>query len=202
MFITFEGTDGSGKSTQVDLLCKHLTSQGYSVVSTREPGGTESAEQIRAVIMNNNINLSSELLLYIAARIEHCHSFIEPNLKAGKIVICDRFIDSTIVYQGYGMGFDTKTIDFLHSLLIPEKLQKPDCTIIIDVSTELALRRAHIQKYESMNSDFQKKISDGFRKIALENPKRCKLIDGRKNINEVHFDIIHIVDSLISVMIK
>ncbi len=192
MFITFEGIDGSGKTTQSKLLANHFKQiRGEnSVVLTREPGGTDFAEKIRGVLLTNNIDPISELLLLISMRHEHMKKLILPALAEGKIVICDRFIDSTIAYQGYGFGVDLGLIRDLHKLV---EIKYPDITFILDIDVKVGLSRAKDKnKYEEMNVNFYNKVRKGFQKIAIKEPVRCNVITEieTKNDNQVHNEIL------------
>ena len=178
MFITFEGIDGSGKTTQSKLLADYFmqTRGENSVLLTREPGGTHFAERIRPILLEINIDPISELLLLVSMRYEHMKKSILPALKEGKIVICDRFIDSTISYQGYGLGVDLELIKNLHRLA---EIRYPDITFILDVSVEVALSRAKDKnKYEEMDISFYNKVRRGFQEIAAAEPKRCCILSG------------------------
>ncbi|MGL9757723.1 MAG: dTMP kinase [Wolbachia sp.] len=194
MFITFEGIDGSGKTTQSKLLANHFKQihGENNVVSTREPGGTDFAEKIRGVLLTNNIDPISELLLLISMRHEHMKKLILPALAEGKIVICDRFIDSTIAYQGYGFGVDLKRIEDLHRLA---EIRYPDITFILDIDVKVGLGRAKDRnKYEEMDVNFYNKVRKGFQEIAIKEPNRCNVITEieTKNDNQVHTEIITI----------
>ncbi len=194
MFITFEGIDGSGKTTQSELLADHFKQiRGEnSVVLTREPGGTDFAENIRGVLLTNNIDPISELLLLISMRHEHMKKLILPALAEGKIVICDRFIDSTIAFQGYGFGVDLKLIEDLHRLA---EIRYPDITFILDIDVEIGLSRAKDRnKYEEMDVNFYNKVRKGFQEIAIKESNRCNVITGieKKSDNHVHNEIIDI----------
>ncbi len=192
MFITFEGIDGSGKTIQSKLLANHFKQihGENNVVSTREPGGTNFAEKIREVLLTNNIDPISELLLLISMRHEHMKKLILPALAEGKIVICDRFIDSTIAYQGYGFGVDLKLIEDLHRLA---GVRYPDITFILDIDVKVGLSRAKDKnKYEEMDVNFYNKVGKGFKEIAIKEPVRCHVITEieTKNDNQVHTKII------------
>ncbi|KLT23017.1 thymidylate kinase [Wolbachia endosymbiont of Armadillidium vulgare str. wVulC] len=194
MFITFEGIDGSGKTTQSELLANYFKQiRGESnVVLTREPGGTDFAEKIRGLLLKDNIDPISELLLLISMRYEHMKKLILPALKEGKTVICDRFIDSTIAYQGYGLGVDLRLIKNLHKLV---EIKYPDVTFILDIDVQVGLSRAKDKnKYEEMNVDFYNKVRKGFQEIAVKEPNRCSVITGieTKSDNHVHNEIIDI----------
>ncbi|WCR57937.1 dTMP kinase [Wolbachia endosymbiont of Ctenocephalides felis wCfeJ] len=191
MFITFEGIDGSGKTTQSELLASHFKQiRGKNnVILTREPGGTDFAEKVRRVLLKDNIDPISELLLLTSMRYEHVKKLILPALKEGKIVICDRFIDSTIAYQGYGLGVDLGLIGDLHKLV---KIRRPDITFILDIDVQVGLSRARYKnKYEEMDINFYNKVRKGFQEIALKEPDRCNVITEveTKNDNQVYSEI-------------
>ncbi|OAM04654.1 MAG: thymidylate kinase [Wolbachia endosymbiont of Dactylopius coccus] len=194
MFITFEGIDGSGKTTQSELLANYFKQihGENNVVLTREPGGTDFAEKIRGLLLKDNIDPISELLLLISMRHEHMKKLILPALKEGKTVICDRFIDSTIAYQGYGLGVDLSLIRDLHKLV---EIKYPDITFILDIDVQVGLSRAKDKnKYEEMSIDFYHKIRKGFQEIAIKESNRCNVITGieKKSDNHVHNEIIDI----------
>jgi dTMP kinase len=192
MFITFEGIDGSGKTTQSKLLADYYQQihGENNVILTREPGGTEFAEKIREVLLTNNIDPISELLLLISMRCEHMEKLILPALKEGKVVICDRFIDSTIAYQGYGLGVDLELIRKLHELV---EIKYSDITFILDIDVNIGLNRAKDKnKYEEMDVIFYNKVRKGFKEIAREEPSRCNVITDIeiKDNNQVHAKIV------------
>ncbi|MGL9758356.1 MAG: dTMP kinase [Wolbachia sp.] len=194
MFITFEGIDGSGKTTQSELLANYFKQihGENNVVLTREPGGTDFAEKIRGLLLKDNIDPISELLLLISMRHEHMKKLILPALKEGKTVICDRFIDSTIAYQGYGLGVDLSLIRDLHKLV---EIKYPDITFILDIDVQVGLSRAKDKnKYEEMSIDFYHKIRKGFQEIAKKEPNRCSVITKieTKSDNHVQNEIIDI----------
>ncbi|WP_265030633.1 dTMP kinase [Wolbachia endosymbiont (group B) of Athalia cordata] len=194
MFITFEGIDGSGKTTQSELLANYFKQihGENNVVLTREPGGTDFAEKIRGLLLKDNIDPISELLLLISMRHEHMKKLILPAIKEGKTVICDRFIDSTIAYQGYGLGVDLSLIRDLHKLV---EIKYPDITFILDIDVQVGLSRAKDKnKYEEMSIDFYHKIREGFQEIAIKESNRCNVITGieKKSDNHVHNEIIDI----------
>ncbi|NUY39772.1 dTMP kinase [Wolbachia endosymbiont of Litomosoides brasiliensis] len=197
MFITFEGIDGSGKTTQSELLANYFKQiRGENnVVLTREPGGTNFAEKIREILLKDSIDPISELLLLTSIRYEHLKKVILPALKEGKIVICDRFIDSTIAYQGYGLGIDLELIRDLHELV---KIKRPNVTFILDIDVQIGLNRAKDKnKYEKMNISFYYKVQKGFQEIAIKEPDRCSVITGikAKDNNQVHVEIVNKVTS-------
>ncbi len=189
-FISFEGCEGSGKSTQAKLLAEHLEKLGYKVVLTREPGGTELAEQIRKVILSGNKieDTLTEFLLISAARRDHVENKIKPALANGSFVICDRFFDSSLAYQGYARGLDLELMRSIKTLSIDGF--EPDLTFLIDIEPAVALER--IQKfrsdnnhYDAMGIKFHNNVRNGFLEIAEQNPNRFLIIDGNKPQEEV-----------------
>jgi dTMP kinase len=180
-FITLEGGEGGGKSTQARLLAEALSAMGLPVLLTREPGGAPGAEHLRGLLLGGTIDWSApaETLLHFAARAEHVERTIRPALDAGMWVVCDRFADSTMVYQGWGQGADRDAIATLTGLL----RARPDLTLVLDVAVEttlarLARRGAAADRYERLGAPFFATIRDGFRAIAAGEPERCALIDG------------------------
>jgi len=189
-FITFEGIDGSGKSTQTKLLAARLQDEGYDVVLTREPGGSEGAEQIRDLVLQGAIDrwsAETELLLFTAARRDHIERTILPALIHGKIVICDRFADSTRMYQGISRGDLRALVDQLHLLMIP---YDPDITILIDINPEIGLKRAKArataeERFEDFGLDLQQRMRIGFLELAREFETRIAVVDGNRDIVEL-----------------
>ncbi len=194
VFITFEGIDGSGKSTQTRLLADHLKSLGHEVILTREPGGSTGAEEIRALVLEGDPDrwsAETELLLFTAARRDHMERTILPAIKAGKIVICDRFADSTRMYQGLSRGDLRAKVDQLHDLMIG---QEPDLTILIDMDPAVGLARAKgrqtaEERFEDFGQDLQDKMRAGFLELAKHYHDRFRLIDGGRSVDEVAQDI-------------
>ncbi|MCV2882520.1 dTMP kinase [Actibacterium sp. XHP0104] len=194
LFITLEGIDGSGKSTQARLLADHLRAQGYQVVQTREPGGAPGAEDIRALVLQGDPDRWSpetELLLFTAARRDHLEKTILPALNAGKIVVCDRFADSTRVYQGVTRGDLRDKVDELHRLMIG---REPDLTLIIDMDPETGLARAKgrggdEERFEDFGLDMQRQMRAAFLDLADEFPRRCRVIDGNRPPEEVAAEV-------------
>ncbi len=190
MFITFEGIDGSGKSTQAQLLADALRTDGHDVVLTREPGGSPGAEEIRRLVLEGDPDrwsAETEILLFTAARRDHLERTIQPALAAGKIVISDRFADSTRMYQGLSRGDLRATVDKLHSLMIG---REPDLTFIIDIDPDLGLarakgRRGHEERFEDMGLDLQRKMRAGFQSLAAEFRLRCHVVDGGRPADAV-----------------
>lgn len=191
-FITFEGVDGVGKSTQIQLLAERLQKLGYEVVVTREPGGTKVAERVRGLVLDAQLPLSthSEALLFMAARSEHVEKLIQPALAAGKVVLCDRFCDSTFVYQG--LQLDVAMLRKLN--LIATGGLMPDMTIVIDGEPELlAQRRANrgVQdRFENKGLAFQKQLRQGFLDLAKQEPERIKVVNGMADREDVAASIV------------
>lgn len=187
-FITFEGGEGSGKSTQVLNLARWLNEHGIETVITREPGGTPSAEIIRGLLVDGAVDRwqpVTEVLLHNAARTEHLANTVIPALKSGKWVISDRYSDSTMAYQGYAHGFDRETIRRIHAAATDNLM--PDLTLVLDVSVESGLERAGNRgqgedRYERMGEDFHARVRSGFLSIAHGNPERCCVIDAEQDI--------------------
>ncbi|MGY9023084.1 MAG: dTMP kinase [Rhodobacterales bacterium] len=194
-FVSFEGIDGCGKSTQAKLLNQHFVDQGKDVIFSREPGGSPGAETIRALLLTGNTDkwsAETELLLFTAARRDHLETTIEPALASGKMVICDRFADSTRIYQGATRGDLRSKVDLLHTTMIG---REPDITIIIDVEPEVALKRGLARnsgedRFEDFGLEFQENLRHGFLKLAEEYPFRCHLVDGNRPTEEVFKDVL------------
>ncbi len=201
MFITFEGVEGSGKTTQSRLLRDYLISQGRDVIVTNEPGGSEGALAIRKMLLegeNSKWDGISELLLFSAARRDHVEKVIKPALNCGKVVICDRFYDSTMAYQGYARGLGKQIVEAATLLAIGNF--KPDITFLIDIEIEDGINRVikrdgKLDRFESMDIDFHQKIRNGFREIAKLSKDRIHIINGNRNIQEIHKEILEIAAS-------
>lgn len=199
-FITFEGIDGSGKSTQARRLAEHLERQGSKVILTREPGGSPGAEEIRRLLVEGapeRWSPETEILLFTAARRDHLEKTIQPALMRGDTVISDRFADSTRVYQGAARGDLRAVVDRLHDAVIATE---PDLTFIIDVDPTKALarglaRQSGEDRFEDMGEDFQHQLRTGFLSLAKAQPRRCRLIDGDRDVDAVAADIAAIVDA-------
>ncbi len=193
-FITFEGIDGSGKSTQSRRLAQHLQDQGIQVVLTREPGGSPGAEEIRQLVLTGDPDrwsAETEILLFTAARRDHLEKMIEPSLAAGKTVISDRFADSTRVYQGATRGDLRAKVDALHALMIG---REPDLTFIIDMDPATALQRGLARKsgedrFEDFGLPFQETLRHGFLALAHADPSRCIVIDGNRTPDQIAREI-------------
>ena len=198
-FITFEGIDGSGKSTQARILAEHLQANGREVILTREPGGSEGAEEIRALVLQgepDRWSAETEILLFTAARRDHLERTIFPAIEAGKVVICDRFADSTRMYQGLSRGDLRGQVDQLHKLMIG---REPDMTILIDMDSNTGLSRALSrqgveERFESFGADLQAQMRAGFLSLAEEFKERFVVINGARSIGEVSVDVCQTVD--------
>ena len=194
LFVTFEGIDGSGKSTQARLLHTRLVADGHDAVLTREPGGSAGAEEIRRLLVEGDPDRWSpetEILLFTAARRDHLEKLIEPALARGQIVVCDRFADSTRVYQGATRGDLAETVDTLHRLMIG---REPDLTFLIDMDPGAALSRGLARnsgedRFEEFGSDFQEALRAGFLALASAHPARFRTVDGMRDQAAVAEDI-------------
>ncbi|MBF0569308.1 MAG: dTMP kinase [Candidatus Omnitrophica bacterium] len=187
-FITFEGSEGCGKSTQSRLLLEHLQKKGLPVKLMREPGGVAISEKIRAILLdkaNTAMNKECETLLYMAARAQVVEEAILPELEKGTILLCDRFLDSTVAYQGYGSGVDIETIRAVGKFAT--KGVQPDLTLFLDLDTEEGLRRrgGERDRIELRSLEYHNQVRQGYREIARKEPKRVVVIDGTKSIEEI-----------------
>ncbi|MDA8140035.1 MAG: dTMP kinase [Desulfobacteraceae bacterium] len=197
MFITLEGIEGSGKTTQLQKIVAFLEGRGYECVTSREPGGTAIGAQIRAVLLNpanKEMDAGTELLLYVADRVQHIRTFIEPHLAAGRVVLCDRFFDATLVYQGYARGLDRTLIAELHRLVCGNL--KPDVTLLFDLEPRVGLSRAwqainsggrsrQETRFEQEKLAFHQKVRDGYLDLARLEPHRFRVIDASGDIQEI-----------------
>lgn len=205
-FITLEGGEGSGKTTQINRLSSTLAAKGYQFITTREPGGTPEAEQIRNLLVQRdggNWNAMAEVLLLFAARVMHVEQVIKPALESGKIVICDRFTDSTLAYQGYGHAMDMAKINEINTTALGGF--KPDLTIILDVDAQSGLERSTKRlagqkgysqtedRFERMEISFHEKLRAGFLEIAKSDPQRCTVINADQEINLIEEEITNTV---------
>ncbi|MCM1009678.1 MAG: dTMP kinase [Fusobacterium sp.] len=194
LFITFEGCDGCGKTTQLELLAKYLQEKGYDVITTREPGAKGLGVKLREILLNYDGEVSSncESFLFLADRAQHIDTLVKPAIKSGKIVLCDRHIDSTVAYQGYGRGLDLEQINYLNNLATSGL--KPDLTFLFDVDTETSMQRVGKDKdrMESAGIEFQEKVRRGYLELAKSEPERIKVFDSRKTIEQLHQEVITI----------
>ncbi|OGS19021.1 MAG: dTMP kinase [Elusimicrobia bacterium RIFOXYA2_FULL_50_26] len=206
-FISLEGPEGSGKSTQCALLTRLLTDNGYGVVATREPGGTAVAEALRRILLapGRDIAPLTELFLYEASRAQHMAEIILPALRNGKIVICDRFTDATIAYQGYGRKLDKNVIRQLNNIATQQRI--PNLTIILDVPVETGLRRARRlakdsaaggDRIERESAAFHRRVRRGYVEIARGEPERVKVVRARDTIEKTHAAIVKIIGTVLN----
>ncbi len=200
LFITFEGIDGCGKTTQLNLLCDYLISKGHDVLITREPGGNHQlGKDIRNILLHTQCEVDSkaEMFLFLADRAQHINKFILPNLKAGKIVLCDRHTDSTLAYQGYGRGQNIEKIIFLND--IATNNIKPDLTFIYNIDIDTSNLRVGKEKdrMENSGSIFLEKVRLGYLTIAKNNPERIKVINAVNSIETVFEDTKKHIDNIL-----
>lgn len=202
IFITIEGGDGSGKSTQIDLLMSYFDEHGFKVLLTREPGGTPISEKIREVILDsNNVEMDNmtEVLLYAAARAQHVAEFIKPSIEQGKVVICDRFVDSSVVYQGYARGVGIDAVEDINSYATLGLI--PDLTILLDLPPDLGLFRKKNQqaldRLELESDAFHLKVNEGYRLLAKRHQNRILTVDATKSIEDIHQIILEAIKTLL-----
>ncbi len=191
-FITFEGIDGSGKTTQIELLKKELQKNNHTVIQTRQPGGTELSKEIRKILLNKEHSPvpMTELFLFMADRVQHIEKLIKPALLQGKIILCDRYTDSTIAYQGYGRDIDLSTLETLNKIATNGLM--PGLTFLIDIPPNISsgrLDKTLNDRFDSETASFMNKTRVGYLKIGEQNPKRIKVIDGSKPIDEIATEI-------------
>ncbi len=204
-FITFEGTEGSGKTTQVELFCRYLEWRGISHIRTRDPGGTPIGETVRKILLdrkNTNMRPETELFLYLSSRSQLFHQVILPALERGQVVICDRFADSTVAYQGYGRGIDLEWIRFLHHRILGDK--RPDLTILVDCPVKEGLERTKLRmankgtcfredRFEQEAVSFHLRVRAGYLKIANQEPHRVVKVNGRSSPEDLHQEILRVI---------
>lgn len=198
-FITFEGGEGAGKTTQILRLTEWLTSSGLKVTRTREPGGSPGAEEIRKLLVEGAVDrwsATTEVLLHFAARRDHLEKTIKPALEAGHWVLCDRFVDSTMAYQGYGHELGRDIIEQLQEIVIADNL--PDLTFIFDIDPKVGLARAATRaggedRYESMVLAFHERLRAGFLDIAAKAPGRCAVIDANRPQGDIETELRRLV---------
>jgi len=202
-FITLEGPDGSGKSTQSLLLARYLKRKGYKVVHTREPGGTSIAEALRRIILNpkNRISKVTEVLLYEAGRAQHTLELILPALQDGKTVICERYTDATLAYQGYGRKLDIRMVKELNR--IASSGLQPDLTILLDLDVREGLNRVRkisrgrMDRMERESIRFHERVRKGYLEIASREPGRVKLITVKETPQKTHLEIVKVIKKLV-----
>jgi len=201
MFITLEGIEGSGKTTQMQQLSTYVENRGHSCVLTREPGGTALGKKIRTILLDpasTELVPTAELLLYMADRAQHINTLIKPCLAEGKIVLCDRYFDATVVYQGFARGLDTGFICDLHRLILDDL--KPKMTFLLDLSPRIGLARAWKQldngtrsgtesRFEEETISFHEKVRAGYLELARRQPERIRVVDGSQDKKQVQMDI-------------
>lgn len=199
LFITLEGADGCGKTTQLNLLKEYLTSRGYEIVVTREPGGKGLGEKLREILLNYDGEVSDrcEAFLYLADRAQNIDTIIKPAINSGKIVLCDRHTDSSVAYQGYGREQNIDNINTLNELAVNGV--HPDLTIVFDIDTETSMERVGAEKdrLESAGIEFHKRVRNGYLEIAKKNPQRIKVVDASQTIEDVQRDVIKIVEGVL-----
>ena len=202
MFITLEGIEGSGKTTQIRHMAAFLEGKGYECVTTREPGGTKIGEKIRSILLdpeNKDMDPTVELLLYTADRAQHSKELLYPSLASHKMVLCDRYFDATVVYQGFARGLDIDLIHKLHQLILYDL--KPDMTILLDLPAEMGLSRAWIQiekgsridfetRFEKEMLSFHQAVRKGYLELSRLEPERFRIIDASKTEEQVRKEII------------
>ncbi len=210
MFITLEGIEGAGKTSQLKNIIAFFEARGYECLTTREPGGTSIGAKIRGILLdpaNSNLHAGAELLLYVADRVQHIETVIKPHLEAGRVVLCDRFFDATMVYQGYARGLDKAMILDLHRLACNDL--KPDLTLLFDLDPEVGLARAWRQinsggrtdmesRFEQEKVTFHRKVREGYLDLARREPGRFRMIDAGQDQNQVTMAILKVLDSFLA----
>lgn len=198
LFITFEGADGCGKTTQMKLLAEYLKQQGKNVVLTREPGGKGLGEKVREILLNYDGPVSDrcESFLFLADRAQNIDIIVNPAVEDGKIVLCDRHIDSTVAYQGYGRGLDIERINKLNDIATNGK--KPDLTFVFDIDVETSMKRVGKEKdrMENAGIDFHNRVRKGYLELAKQEPQRIKVLDATKSIEEIHKNVVEIFENI------
>lgn len=198
LFITFEGADGCGKTTQLNLLADYLTQKGYEVVITREPGAKGLGEKIREILLNYGGDVSDrcESFLFLADRAQHIDMIINPAIEAGKIVLCDRHTDSSVAYQGYGRQLPVEGIKMLNEIAVNGR--HPDLTLVFDIDVETSMSRVGKEKdrMESAGKDFFNRVREGYLEIAKQEPQRVKVLDASKSIDEIHKNVVKLFTEL------
>ena len=197
LFITFEGTDGCGKTTQIEMLKDYFEKQGKTVLLTREPGAKGLGTKLREILLNYDGEVSPvcESFLFLADRAQHVDTIIKPAVARGEIVLCDRHTDSTVAYQGYGRELDIEQIKMLNN--IATSGLKPDLTFIFDIDIDTAQKRVGKNKdrMESAGIEFFKRVRNGYLEIAKQEPERVKVLDGSKSIETIHNELLEILQT-------
>jgi dTMP kinase len=208
--ITFEGIEGSGKSTQIKLVAEYLSRRNVSLVVTAEPSGTAIGRKIGSILFNrehNNMCAETEMFLFCAARSQHVREIIMPAIKQNKVVLCDRFSDATYAYQGAGRGLDNKFIKLINDY--SSMLLKPDLTLLFDLPVEIGLQRANkrndnlkesssIDRFEKENMDFHRRIREGYLNILKNDPDRFRLIDANRDVETIQKDVRTYINNFIN----
>ena len=201
LFITFEGADGCGKTTQLKLLAEYLMKNGRDVVITREPGAKGLGEKVREILLNYDGVVSDrcESFLFLADRAQNIDVIVNPAVEAGQIVLCDRHIDSTVAYQGYGRGLDIERINMLNN--IATNSRKPDLTIVFDIDVETSQKRVGSEKdrMESAGIEFHNRVRNGYLEIAKQEPQRVKVIDASGDIEDIHNEVKRMINNLLHI---
>lgn len=197
LFITFEGADGCGKTTQMKLLSEYLNKKGIETVLTREPGAKGLGEKVRDILLNYDGEVSDrcESFLFLADRAQNIDIIVNPAIQSEKIVLCDRHIDSTVAYQGYGRGLDIEKINMLNN--IATNGQKPDLTFVFDIDIETSMKRVGKEKdrMESAGIEFHNRVRSGYLELAKKEPDRIKVIDASQAIEAVHKETVKILET-------
>lgn len=204
-FLTFEGIDGCGKSTQMRILASELRLRGHKVITTREPGGTQFGNRLREALLDidEQVDPLAELLVFAADRAQHVRTLIRPSLESNHIVLSDRYADATAAYQGEGRGFPANTIN--QAIKLATGGLKPDLTLLFDLPVELSLQRARKRHYEGIRPDrldvedvkFYERVRNSYLNLASAEPKRFRIIDASKAVEEVHTQVIKVVDEFL-----
>lgn len=199
LFITFEGADGCGKTTQLKLLAEYLTQKGYEVVITREPGAKGLGEKIREILLNYEGDVSDrcESFLFLADRAQHIDMIVNPAVEAGKIVLCDRHTDSSVAYQGYGRQLPVERIKRLNEIAVNGR--HPDLTFVFDIDVETSMSRVGQVKdrMESAGMEFFNRVREGYLEIAKQEPQRVKVLDASKSVDEIHTEVVKLFEELL-----
>jgi len=202
LLITIEGMDGSGKTTQINMIRDYISEKGYNVVLVREPGSTKISEKIRDIILdpaNGTMAATTEMLLYASARAQLVAEVIKPAIENGSVVVCDRFIDSSIAYQGFGRGIDINTIMDVNMAAMDGMM--PNITFFIDISPEVALKRrmasSTADRIEQERMEFHMKAYEGYKRLANLYPERIKTIDGNRTVEEISQEIRKWLDTVV-----